>query len=112
MKGKSIIRIKRLHLFTDGTDICVALDGEDAIRCCMDLTGEDNSEDYGPFYRMPDHYILKIGCEDLDAFDDCLRHSPFLSWTDSNRPGWPMICAPAWVWALQNGRGFLCSSEW
>ena len=110
-KDKQLLRIQRLHCFTDGTDTYVAFDIPDAIEVWKEMTGEKyRSDDYDDFEPIQDKTIIKIGCE-TDDFDDMKKDRPLFSELGQGKT-YPFISAPAWAWALNNGRGFLCSTEW
>ncbi|MDD5367479.1 MAG: hypothetical protein PHQ40_00475 [Anaerolineaceae bacterium] len=108
-KDKRLLRIQRLHLFSNGTDTHVAFDKLDAVEVWKEMTGE-KEYDYDEFELVPDSTIVKIGCEP-DTFDEMKKSRPLFSKLNPDTE-YPTVSAPAWMWALQNGRGYLCGPEW
>jgi hypothetical protein len=107
-----IFRLQRLRVFSDGCDSYVAFDPQDAVEAWKELTCEEGRDEYAdPFNQVPDSKILTIGCECCEDFDDLKRRRPLFSKLHPDED-FPSISAPAWAWALQNGRGFLSSKEW
>jgi hypothetical protein len=106
-----LFRIQFLQVFTDGVDTYVAYDPDDAVRAWMELTGEKDRGDYNePFEQIPATKILTIGAD--DNWDEFKAHRPLFSKIHVRPDYNPTIKAPVWAWVLQNGRGFLCSTEW
>jgi hypothetical protein len=111
VKIKPLFRIQRLHIFTDGRDTYIAFDPLDAVEAWKELTGEKSRSEYDePFELIPDKEIIKIGSD--DDWDEFVQRSPVFSKIHKHPDYNPEIAAPAWAWILQNGRGFLCSTEW
>jgi hypothetical protein len=102
------LSLQRLHVFTDGTDSVVGFDLTDAVDAWTENIGEDREDYYDEFYPVRDGESIRIN---IDAYDSLANQNrPLCSKIDMGRV--PFISAPAWAWALQNGRGFLCSTEW
>jgi len=69
-REKQLLRIQRLHLFTDDTETFVAFDKVDAAEVWKEMTGEKERDDsYDEFEQIPDSRIITIGNEpdDFDA---------------------------------------------
>jgi hypothetical protein len=113
IKLSKFIRIQRLHLFTDDTDTFVAYDRADAVEAWKEHYGENERDrSYDDFEQIPDAERLTIGSEPAD-FEATKKTCPLFSKIDDGEgKEYPSISAPAWAWALNNGRGFLCSTEW
>ena len=105
------VRIKILHLFTDGEDTYVAFDQEDAEKCFYEFIGETRAECTGdteiePYNKIPLFSKVNIWFE-----DECKKYPLFSTVEKKDKPDRFRVTAPAWAWALFNGRGFLCSTE-
>lgn len=107
------VRIQMLHLFVDDTDTYVAFDADDAENCFSEFIGETRKEctgdpDLEPYEKVKDFSLVKF------LFEDECKTYPLFSKVDlSEEPGRRFcVTAPAWAWALYNGRGFLCSTEY
>jgi hypothetical protein len=112
MNEKQLVRIQRLHLFSNGTDTVVAFDEMDAIKVWEEWSGDQWDSSYDPFERVSDRKMIKIQFEPCD-FEYAKRDRPLLSKVvEKTDIEYPYIAAPAWVWALNDGRCFLCSTEW
>jgi hypothetical protein len=106
-----VFRLQRLHVFTDdeGTAL-IAFDPGDAIKAWEEWTGDKWDETYAPFtVQISDRAIIPIHSES-DDFDDFKKHRPPFSKIGMGKI-FPFVSAPAWLWCLWNGRGFLYSSE-
>lgn len=112
MKNKRFpLRVQRLHIWTDDSTWVVAFDPDDAKKAWVESVGGEWDETYEPFDRMiPDNHEFKIVCEP-DDWDDFWRHRPMFARADFNDRYFKAIIAPAWAWCLNNGRGFLSSTE-
>jgi len=101
---------QRLHVFTDDYTSVVAYDIEDAAAVYIEWSGcsKEDIEDTS-FVQVPDRENVTISSypEDFESFK---RTRPLLSKIHTDKEI-PYITAPAWAWALQNKRGFLCSYE-
>jgi hypothetical protein len=98
------IRIQRLHLYTDDTDTYIAFDEKDAEKLW-----EENCD-------------IRLD-EELNRVKDTQRITYSVEPEEYNRRDYPFfakiertefyveIAMPAWAWALQNGRGFFCTTE-
>ena len=106
---KKIIRIQFLHLFTDGTDTVAAFDAADVIKIWREMTGEKDRYEI-EFDLIPDRKIIEV-CSEPDDFEEMKKGRPVFSKLGKGKT-FPFISAPAWAWALNNGRGFLYSTEW
>lgn len=106
------IRLQRLHIFSDDTTSIVAFDFHDAMKAWEEWTNDKWDDSYDPFdIQLKDTAIITICCEPSD-FDDFKKHRPpFSKIRKGNGISLPAISAPAWLWCLWNGRGFLCSTE-
>jgi hypothetical protein len=82
-------RSTALHVFSDGTDTVVAASLEDALAVWTEHAGE-REDDMDPFELVPDEKPLTI----TDADDGTMETKT------------------AGQWADDNGRGFMCSTEW
>lgn len=103
-------QIRRLHIFTDGETSVIAYDPNDAIKVWEEWAGDKWDTTYDPLdQQVKDNVIYKISCEPGD-FDDFKKHRPLFSWIGEGEY-FPFVAAPAWLWCLYNGRGFLCSTE-
>ena len=106
------IKFKMLHVFegSEGFYWVVAYDEMDAIRVCIDVLDYD-LDNVETFHKIRDFSLFSISEEDSvdknDLFIPLLGHVEH----DDQRDYWK-ISAPAWAWALANGRGFLCSTEY
>jgi hypothetical protein len=116
MKPKKIfpirIQVQRLHLFTDDTDTFVAFDAADAEKTYLEHVGETRAD--------------SIGIPDLEPYIQLKDNTPVKLWFEDEEKSYPLfskierpkdrelffVTAPAWAWALHNGRGFLCSTEY
>jgi hypothetical protein len=113
MNLKQFVRIQRLHLFTDGTDTVAAYDEVDAVEVWEEYTEDSRDIFADPFAQVPDREIYKISYDSCD-FRHGIATRPLFSKIE---PGdgygiYSRISAPAWMWALHEGRGFVCSTEW
>ena len=108
-----IFRIQRLHVFADDyTTWVIAFDPFDAMNVWEEWSGDTWDNIYDPLDRqVNDHKIISISCEP-DDFEDFKKHRPPFSKVSNGKGDiLPFISAPAWLWCLWNGRGFLCSTE-
>ena len=107
------IKVQRLHLFTDGYDTYAAFDANDAIDAWKEYTGETKrDEDSEEFEQIPDREIFRIGSWPED-WEETKKDRPLFSKCHEGKDGYhPGISARAWMWALHNGRGFVCSTEY
>jgi hypothetical protein len=108
---KNPFQLRKLHVFTNEIEWYVAFDPEDAIKAFEEFTGDSwDYSSYEEYYKIQDDVYIKVFCE-LDNFDDFKKHAPLFStvWKDDQ---WGYCKAKAWLWVLNNGRGFLCSSEY
>lgn len=113
IKLTNFFRIQRLHLFSDGIDTFVAYDQADAIEAWKEHTCEQERDKFSDeFEQVPDRRTFTIRCERVDLDAEKRIRPPFSKVWDNGEMVFPMISAPAWAWALQNGRGFLSSTEW
>lgn len=78
----------KLHVFRNDCDWYVAISPEDAAQACQEVTGLDPDE--------------------IDAFRPLDDDSDLLIRDDDGNKT-VKTCAE---WARENGRGFLCSTEW
>jgi hypothetical protein len=113
MNLKQFVRIQRLHLFTDDTDTVVAYDANDAVEVWKEHTEDSRDVFDPPFEQVPDNQIQTISSEIYD-FEDMKKHAPLFSKISPGKDydECPSVSAPAWAWALHDGRCFLCSTEW
>ena len=87
-----------LHCYTDGTDTVVALSPEDALLAWAEHIGDIEYRDEGDasFGQLPDDKPLSIICDEDGNPDD----------------EGEAITKTAAEWARDQGRGFLCSTEY
>lgn len=105
------IRIQRLHVFTDDITSVVAFDPADAIHAYEEWSGSTWEDSYEPFsLQIPDKKIIRIYNFDGDTEEFKKSRPPFSKFGIGEY--YPYIEAPAWLWCLWNGRGFLCSTEY
>ncbi|HBA90286.1 MAG TPA: hypothetical protein DCZ08_00370 [Anaerolineaceae bacterium] len=105
-------RIQRLHIFTgdDGTTAVVAFDPGDAVHAYEEWSGVPWDDSYEPLnVQIPDKNIIRIINVDGDIEEFKKSRPPFSKFGMGNY--YPHIEAPAWLWCLWNGRGFLYSTE-
>lgn len=105
-------QIRRLHIFSDGNTDMVAFDPDDARRAWVEWARGEWDETYEPFdQQVRDAAIVSICCEPED-FEWFKRDRPPFSKIGIDNIDRPCVSAPAWLWCLWNGRGFLSSKEW
>jgi len=110
------IEVKRLQVFTNSCDCVVAYDPQDAAQVYEETTGTEY-DDWGgeePFYKVKGCEKLTISAVEEGQIEDMLRDRPLFSMIlpKNECNFYPGIKAPAWAWALKNGRGWLSSTEW
>lgn len=108
------INIQRLHLFTDDVETFVAYDELDVLRVAAlfrhhSLEEELEQNDGIIFEQIKDTEEISIRIEEEEDRLQCSR-MPFAKIEDKGQ-GLYVVTAPAWIWALFNGRGFLSSTE-
>jgi hypothetical protein len=95
------IKIQILRPFADDCDTYIAYDSEDAKKAYAESVDEPRDPELDPLEPISLNSKLTIFSEDLDGpwplFSTIKDHT---------------VTAPAWAWALWNGRGFLCSTEY
>jgi hypothetical protein len=111
-KDRSLVRVQRLHLFTDDTETYSAFDADDVFKVREELTGVTREEQDERFYKIDDRYKLEVIFE-VDDYPSAIKdpwwfHFLAKQWKDEQ---FGHQEAPAWAWALQ-GRGFVSSTEW
>lgn len=85
-----------MHVFTNGTDMVVAEDTDDAWAVWCAYLGGERREDYEGAWnweQVEEGKLIKIGVEQNDG-DVVVTEQT------------------AREWVAADGRGFLCSSEW
>jgi hypothetical protein len=108
------VKIQRLHLFTDDEETFVAYDELDALRVAAlsrrhSLEDELKHNDGIIYEQIKDTVKIPVLIEEEEDRLQCSR-MPFTKIEDKGQ-GLYLVTAPAWVWALFNGRGFLSSTE-
>jgi hypothetical protein len=103
------IRIQKLHVFTNDVDWYVAFDKEDVKKAYEEYTGDSWDESYDEFYQLSDFGNLSISSE-RESFEDFKKHAPLFS-KKYIKNDYGYVKAKNWQWILDNGRGFLCSTE-
>lgn len=102
-----------LHCFTNGTDTVVALDIEDARLAMAEYSEESDVAGIRP---IDDEKDLAIWTDDgLCYGEECPKCGFGLATTrNGHHPTCPIGCPrkTAAEWAKENGRGFLCSTEY
>ena len=101
------IRIEVLRAYTDDHDTYVAFSGQDADKAYEEFVGDPRDQaDSDPWEGISLFGKLNVYSEDK------LRHYPLFAKVKKNEYGGINISAPAWAWVFDNGRGFLCSTEY
>lgn len=102
-----------LHCFTNGTDTVVALDIEDARFAMVEYSEESDVACIRP---IEDDKELSIWADDgLCRGEECPKCGHAQSATHNGHDRTCPIGCPrktAAEWARENGRGFLCSTEY
>lgn len=106
------LKFQLLSVYANDVEKIVAFDPEDAKRAWEESIGGEWDESYEPYkYRLKASELITIYSEP-DDFDEFKRHRPIFSKFAVNETGFCVVSAPAWLWVLWNGRGFLCSTEY
>ena len=111
------LNVQRLHLFTNDYDTYVAFSVDDVEECVLAFTGESQQDidaEENPFVEIPDSSPVSIVWR-TDDIKDMRKHCPVFAKMELIKDDYGIyywkVTTPAWAWALQNGRGFLCSTE-
>jgi hypothetical protein len=100
-----------LHVYSDGVDTVVAFSEADAIKVWEEWAGDKWDDSYNPFERCPDWEKQGIECE-IENLDIAMRDAPIFSRASVTKQGNGCVTAYNKLWAIEHGRGFLCSTEW